>query len=36
MKAWPFKSGEWLLFNTKQAAFQWTDDDVHFVLDQHA
>ena len=36
--------GEWLLFNAnfsaiswrKQVYFQWYDDDVCFVLDQHA
>jgi hypothetical protein len=39
---------EWLLFNVKweifspaiswweKITFQWDDDDVHFVLDQHA
>ena len=34
---------EWLLFNTnstiscrEQVNFQWDDDDVRFVLDQHA
>ena len=37
---------EWLLFNAKWAIFQpyhgqtsnirWNDDDVHFVVDQHA
>jgi len=38
---------EWLLFNTnsaifqlyhgwEQVIFQWYDDEVHFVLDQHA
>jgi hypothetical protein len=31
---------DWLLFNAKwgwreQATFQWGDDDVCFVLDQH-
>jgi hypothetical protein len=35
---------EWLLFNVNSAViswrehvnFQWDDDEVHFVLDQHA
>jgi len=34
---------EWLLFNANSAIFQlyqvnfqWDDDEVHFVLDQHA
>jgi hypothetical protein len=31
---------EWMLFNNnfsrEQVNFQWDDDEVHFVLDQHA
>ena len=27
---------EWLLINPDSAIFQWDDDGVRFVLDQHA
>ena len=27
---------EWLLINAKSAIFQWDDEEVRFVLDQHA
>ena len=47
LSAYPIVVGGWLLFNAKSAMFylyqgvsmlnfQWDDDEVRFVLDQHA
>jgi hypothetical protein len=30
-----FRVSTWLLFNANEANFQWDDDEVCFVLDQH-